>query len=101
MVFSDGDSRKGTDMASAPSTGHHGPGMARVCPLQAPAMELGAVGLLAAAGLGPVTIADALLQRLRPSPGAAWAVAFGVVLGAKPGVDQAVVTHLLNAASLS
>lgn len=60
-----------------PATGHHGPDTAGDCPLQAPAMELGAVGLLPAAGLGPVPIANALLQRLRSSPRAARAVVLG------------------------
>lgn len=62
---------KGTDAASASTTGHHGSGMAGGCPLQAPATEPGAVGLLAPAEHGPVTITDALLQKLRSSAGAA------------------------------
>lgn len=44
---------------------------------QAPSMKGGAVGLLAAAGLGPVPIVNALLQRIRTSPGTVWAVVLG------------------------
>lgn len=60
-----------------PATGHHGPSVARGCPLQPPVTEPEDAGLLAAAGLGPVTVADSLLQRLRSSPGAARAVVLG------------------------
>lgn len=83
-----------------PDTGHHGPGTAGGCPLQAPATESGALGLLAAAGLGPI-IADALLQSLRSSPGSSPDSGLGVMLGARPGGDQASMNYLLNTASLS
>jgi len=56
------------------ATEHHGPGTAKGCLLQTPAMKSGAEEFLAAAGLEPITIVDALLQRLRSSPGAACAV---------------------------
>lgn len=62
---------KGTDAASAPTTGHHGSGMVGGCPLEAPATETGAVGLLAPEGLEPITIMDAPLQKLRSSAGGA------------------------------
>lgn len=62
---------KGTDAASAPTTGHHGSARVGACPLEAPGTETGAVGLLAPAGFEPITIMDAALQKLRSSAGAA------------------------------
>lgn len=93
VVFPDG---KQGEVASAPSPRTPQPRQSsRLYRLLA--WSGGAVGLLAAAGLGPVPFVHALLQRIRTSPGTAWAVVLGWCSVQEQ--EWARLNHLLNTSS--